>query len=65
MPMLENDVSDAILDLLLYADQRSDLAPEMRRHVERLRDLRQRIESGESMDLLEWDGDEKEAADAG
>lgn len=63
--MLENDVSDAILDLLLCADQRADLTPEMRRHIERLRDLRDRIERGESMDLLEWDSDEKEAADAG
>ena len=60
--MLERDVSDAILDLVLYADLRSDLPDEMRRHVDRLRELRARIESGESIDLFEFDGDEEEAA---
>lgn len=62
---LYQEVSDAILDLCLFADLRDDVPNDMRRHIDRLRELRARIDSGEWMDnLLEWDGDSEPEGDA-
>lgn len=53
---LQDELSDATLDLTLFADQQ-ELSPEMRRHVDRLRDLRARIDDGELDDYDYDDGE--------
>ncbi len=56
---LDERVSDAILDLCLFADQQPGLPPQLLKHIERRRELRADIEDAPGLlDLRDdWDGD--------
>ena len=56
MPDLSDEISDAILDLMLFTDRHADLPREIIDSVERLRELRRRLDESELMiDLFDPD----------